>query len=118
MSINLGACRQDANQLAAILPIFSVLQEFQGVDQMLFPMTIGEGRVHNDKIPDPLRLAAGETQLSVIDRRELYVECNCGHGESVRVLDLIAVLGDQVRVGFAINRMRCSRCRITFSAGP
>ncbi|MEP4035665.1 hypothetical protein [Pseudophaeobacter sp.] len=62
----------------------------------------------------------------MIDRHELYVMCNCGHGESVRVLDLIKVLGDQVTVGFAISKMRCSRCRmknvreyrITFSAGP
>ncbi len=71
-------------------------------------------------------LMRGETKLAVIDRHELYVMCNCGHAESVRVLDLIEKLGDEVTVGFAISKMRCSWCRmknvreyrITFSAGP
>ncbi|KPD12336.1 hypothetical protein AN476_10480 [Phaeobacter sp. 11ANDIMAR09] len=68
----------------------------------------------------------GETKLSVISRHKLYVMCNCGHADSVAVLDLIQALGDQGTVGFAISKMRCSRCRaknvreyrITFSAGP
>ncbi len=55
-------------------------------------------------------LKRGGTKLQVIDKHKLYVMCNCGHAESVRVLDLIKVLGGAATVGFAIDKMRCSKC--------
>lgn len=36
--------------------------------------------------------------------------CNCGHAESVWVRDFIEALGNQVTVGLAIDKMRCSKC--------
>ena len=70
-------------------------------------------------------LKRGGTKLSVIDQHRLYVMCNCGHADSVWVRDIIKVLGDAVTVGFAIDKMRCSRChtknvkeyRITYPGG-
>ena len=40
---------------------------------------------------------------------------NCGHADSVRVRDIIKALGNQVTVGFAIDKMRCSKCRMKTS---
>ncbi|MEP5770924.1 hypothetical protein [Nisaea sp.] len=70
-------------------------------------------------------LKRGGTKLSVIDQHKLYVMCNCGHADSVWVRDVIKALGDQVTVGFAIDKMRCSKCgmknvkeyRITYPGG-
>ena len=56
-------------------------------------------------------LKRGGTKLQVIDQHMLYVMCNCGHADSVWVRDIIKVLGNQVTVGFAIDKMRCSKCR-------
>lgn len=56
-------------------------------------------------------LKRGGTKLQVIDQHMLYVMCKCGHAESVWVRDIIKVLGNQVTVGFAIDKMRCSKCR-------
>ena len=71
-------------------------------------------------------LKRGGTKLSVIDKHELYVMCNCGHAESVRVSDIIKVLGGAATVGFAVDKLRCSKCRmkkvreyrITYEPGP
>lgn len=37
--------------------------------------------------------------------------CGRGHADSAWLRDIIKVLGDAVTVGFAIDKMRCSRCR-------
>lgn len=56
-------------------------------------------------------LKRGGTKLSVLDKHMLYVMCGCGHADSVWVAEIINKLGDQVTVGFAIDKMRCSKCR-------
>jgi hypothetical protein len=71
------------------------------------------------------QLPPGATKLAMIDQHKLYVICDCSHAQSVWVSDVIQILGDQVTVGFAIDKMRCSAClqknvkeyRITFPGG-
>lgn len=65
------------------------------------------------------------TKLQVIDRHKFYVMCSCSYADSVWVRELIKLLGSQVTVGFAIDKMRCSRrhsknvkeYRITYPGG-
>ena len=71
-------------------------------------------------------LKRGGTKLSVIDQHKHYVMCNCGYTDSVWVREIIEFLGGAATVGFAIDKMRCSRChtknvkeyRITYQPGP
>ncbi len=56
-------------------------------------------------------LKRGGTRLSVIPEHQLWLECACGHNGPVQVVDIIAKWGDQITVGEAIARLRCSACR-------
>lgn len=56
-------------------------------------------------------LKRGGTRLSVIPEHQLWLECACGHNGPVNVAVLIAKFGDQITVGDAIEKLRCSRCR-------
>jgi len=70
-------------------------------------------------------LRRGGTKLQVIDQHKLYVMCKCGHADSVWMHDIIRKLGNQMTVGFAIDKMRFSKFgmknvkenRITYPGG-
>lgn len=67
----------------------------------------------------------GGTKISVIGQHRLYLVCSCWHSDSFWVRDTIKVLGEAVTGGFAVDKMRCSRChtknvkghRITYPGG-
>ena len=56
-------------------------------------------------------LKRGGTRLSVIPTHVLWLECACEHNGPVEVAAIIAKWGDQITVGDAIERLRCSACR-------
>ena len=55
-------------------------------------------------------LKRGGTRLSVILKHRLWLECACGHTAPVWVADIVAKWGDDITVGEAVDRMRCSSC--------